>query len=266
MPGSWRIEQAFRVSDFIFFIWISRVSLRRWLIGVGVAAILMAATVGLFPELVLPAVAEWLDVGQRPAAADYVMVMPGDEETRPFVAAGMVRRGMARTVLVPTTRDGPLIEDGILPPNHQLIRMILNRRGVEDDRIVFLDRRSGSSWNDAEALAEFLAQDPEATVAVVTNHYHTRRCRWVFHRVLRDRAERVFFVSAPTDRFGPDDWWRYRRGLFTYLGEYSKLAIYVLLYGGWSVWVPVVFIAIVVGGAGIWYRMVTVSGRLRRRS
>jgi uncharacterized SAM-binding protein YcdF (DUF218 family) len=232
-------------------------SLRFWIGGLVLAIALTAAGVGLFPGFILPAVARWLDVGQRPAAADYVMIMPGGEETRPFVAAGMVRRGMARTVLVPTTVDGPLTEDGVLPPNHQWIRKILNLRGVEDDRIVFLDQRSGSSWNDAQALADYLASDSQATVAVVTNDFHTRRARWVFRRVLGDRSERLFLVSAPSDRFTPDDWWRYRRGVQTYLGEYAKLIAYVLLYGGWTVWIPIALSAVAVlagAGARYWYR------------
>jgi uncharacterized SAM-binding protein YcdF (DUF218 family) len=209
------------------------------------AAALMANAVFVFPRQVLPPVARWLHVGGRPKPADYVMVMPGGEETRPFVAAAMVRRGMAQAVLVPRTVDSPMTEDGILPPNHELIRRILNLRGVDDRRVLFLDQRSASSWGDAQALAEFLAERPGATVAVVTSDYHCRRSRWVFGRALGDRIEQVFFVSAPSDRFTPDDWWLYKTGFKTYVSEYCKFAVYLGRYGGLSVWVPTVVILLV---------------------
>lgn len=221
-------------------------SRRVWLVGGFAVALLLAAIVAVFPAQVLPGVALWLDVGERPRPADYVMVMPGDEETRPFIAAGMVRRGLARAVLVPTTADGPLTEDGIARPNHELIRQILNVRGVDDERIVFLGRQSSSSWDDAEALAEFLASRPGSTVAVVTSDYHTRRSRWVFRRVLRDQANRLFFVSAPSDYFSPHDWWLSKSGLRTYAAEYSKFAVYLVQYGGLGVWIPALAILVAI--------------------
>ena len=37
--------------------------------------------------------ASWLDVGQQPRQADYVMVLNGGENTRPFAAAALVGAG-----------------------------------------------------------------------------------------------------------------------------------------------------------------------------
>ena len=52
-----------------------------------------------FP-VVARAAAGWLDVGQRPRRADYVMVLNGGEDTRPFAAAALITAGWALALVV----------------------------------------------------------------------------------------------------------------------------------------------------------------------
>ena len=179
----------------------------------------------------LPPVARWLDVGVEPPRVDYVMVLPGDENTRPFVAAAIVNVGLADKVIVPETERGPAVDDGILPENDEIIRRVLRCRGVSEAKVLVLPGKSNSTHADAKLLATFLDRAPNARVAVVTNDYHTRRARWVFSRVLGDQAERISFVSAPTDDFQAGNWWQSEKGFTAISGEYAKLAYYTLRYG-----------------------------------
>ena len=48
----------------------------------------------------LRAMADFLDVGEHPRQSQYVMVLNGDENTRPFVAAALIKAGIARQALV----------------------------------------------------------------------------------------------------------------------------------------------------------------------
>jgi len=186
---------------------------------------------------VLPPLARWLDVGEEPHPADYVMVLPGDESVRPFVAAALVRAGLARGVLVPKTETAPAVADGIVPPTHEVIRRVLRRRGVPEDRIVVLEHgQTGHTYGDAVLLAAFLDSAPDARVIVVTSFYHTRRARWTFSQVLERRAEQVSIVSAPTDRFAPEDWWQRQEGFLAISGEYLKLVYYAARYGTLRWW------------------------------
>jgi uncharacterized SAM-binding protein YcdF (DUF218 family) len=146
--------------------------------------------------------------------------------------------------------DHPAVQDKVAVPNHEILKRVLNARGVRDEQIIYLDGESGSTWEDAKALSAFLADRSSASVAVVTNDYHTRRTRWVFQQALGDEAERVFFVTAPCDYFGPEDWWQTRIGMKTYLAEYCKFAIYRLRYGdpyAWGAIVALLAAAVVVG-------------------
>ena len=220
---------------------------------VAIAACVLVGSAGvayLVRQPILVAAGQWLDAGQAPQHATYALICPGAAKTRPFVASAMMRYGLIeRTVLIPKTVSTPLVDDNLIPSSHELTRRILNARGVADDRIQFLDVRSGSTWTDALALKQFLAARPRATVAVITNDYHTRRTRWVFHRVLGNRSSDVVFVTAPVDEFGPHDWWQCEAGLVTYLSEYCKLVVYWARYGDpvfWSVVVVAVLMGIVV--------------------
>jgi uncharacterized SAM-binding protein YcdF (DUF218 family) len=211
-------------------------------------AIAVAGILALFlsREPVLIAAGHWLAAGERPRVTDFVMVLPGGAETRPFVAAALVRRGWAQRVLIPQTEELPAVDDGVMPPNHELIRRVLEVRGVANERIQVLPGRSNSTWTDAAALREFLTVNPQATVAVVTNDYHVRRSQWVFRKVLGHAADRLCFISAPTDSFSPNDWWRYEAGLQAYLGEFGKFLIYLVLYGDLLVWAAGTGIAVTV--------------------
>ena len=223
--------------------------------------LVLAGLVGLLwaaRAWVLPPLARWLDVGEEPHPADYVMILPGDESVRPFVAAALVQAGLARRALVPRTETAPAVADGIVPPTHEVIRRVLLRRGVPEDRIVVLEHgETGHTYGDAALLAAFLDSAPDARVIVVTSHYHTRRARWVFSVVLGGRADQVSFVSAPTDRFTAEDWWQRQEGFLAITGEYLKLAYYAARYGTLRWWATGCALVVL---AGMIYR-----GHRRRR-
>ena len=96
-------------------------SRRRWCFLV--LAVAAAVLVGVYMSrgYLLPPMAYWLDVGGPPRRADYVMVLPGDANVRPFVAAALVKAGLAGRVLVPKTESAPEVDDGIYPSSDELI-------------------------------------------------------------------------------------------------------------------------------------------------
>jgi uncharacterized SAM-binding protein YcdF (DUF218 family) len=201
------------------------------LLGVVVLALCWAARSPL-----LRAAASWLDVGEPPQQADYIMLLNGGEESRPFAAAALVRAGWAPRVLVAETELSPAVLDGIIPPYHEINRQVLLRRGVAEANVAILPGAAATTYDEATALAAFLRDRPDARVLIVTNDCHTRRSRWVFARVLADRAHQVSFVSAPTDEFPIDGWWRSQLGFLSIVTEYLKLAFYAAVYGCLGYW------------------------------
>jgi uncharacterized SAM-binding protein YcdF (DUF218 family) len=171
----------------------------------------------------LPAAARWLDVGGAPARVDYVFVLPGDENIRPFVAAALVKAGLAERALVPKNSVVPAVIDGLRPPAHEVIRQVLLQRGVPEEKITLLEGKTASTQDDILVLARFFHDHPAAHVAIVTSGYHTRRTRLIARRLLPGRQAQLWFVSAPVDTFRIDTWWRSELGFLAITSEYAKL-------------------------------------------
>jgi uncharacterized SAM-binding protein YcdF (DUF218 family) len=176
----------------------------------------------------LPAVARFLDVSEAPRTVDAVLILGGRPDTRPFVAAALVRAGLARRALVLTPRLAPENADGISPPEDEVIRRVLRAQGVPDEAIVTLPAEVASTGDEARGLGRFLVAEPDTTVAVVTSDFHTRRARMLFRHELGEHMAQVHFIAAPTDNFDADNWWRSEAGCTCYATEYFKLAYYGL--------------------------------------
>jgi uncharacterized SAM-binding protein YcdF (DUF218 family) len=158
------------------------------------------------------------------------MVLPGDQNTRPFAAAAVVKMGLAKKVLVPTTASSPQEEDGVLPPTHVVTRRVLALRGVPEEDVAILSAKSSSTFGDAQALRAYLQSKEVDGVLIVTDHFHTRRARWAFKHVLGNEETGITFVSAPTDGFRAERWWETEQGFVLVVGEYLKLGYYLARY------------------------------------
>ncbi|MEX0938229.1 MAG: YdcF family protein [Pirellulales bacterium] len=223
-------------------------------LGCLLTLVILVAGIGILVgtrETTLPAVGQWLDVGQLPRSADYVMVLAGDNTSRPFAAAALVKSGYARRVLL---TEIPLSEEeraGLRPPYGELARRVFESRGVERERVADLPGECRTTYDEARALAAWIEDKPDARVAVVTTAYHTRRARWIVQTVLADQADQAYFVSVPPDGFDGSNWWRYEEGVYAYVREYLKLGFYWLRYGGVRVGVLVALAAVLVLAAAV---------------
>lgn len=210
----------------------------RWLLRWTLRALFLTVLGGfllvwLAPSWVLPPVADFLDVSESPHPTDYVMVLNGDWNIRPFAAAAIYRVGLAREVLLTTQRatlESGAVQDGRIPSELEITLRVLRARGVPDEAVRVLPAAIASTHDEARALADFLADRPDATVAVVTNSFHTRRARWIFRRALGDKLSNVSFVGVPRDRVDAQTWWRSSEGCKIYLSEYGKFLYYWVRY------------------------------------
>jgi len=200
---------------------------KRWLLLLTLVS-LLALYVGR--NQVLPAAAQFLDVSEPARATDYVMVLGGDMQTRPFAAAALVNAGLARKAVLAKIKGAGEELDGIAPAQHEIIRSVLLQQGLAPDAILLLDKDCATTFDEASALAEFLKDKPKSSVTVVTSSFHTRRARLIFRKVLGARSANLRFVGVPTDGFTERNWWHFESGLNFYLNEYCKLAFYLVRY------------------------------------
>ncbi|RMG01364.1 MAG: YdcF family protein [Planctomycetota bacterium] len=206
-----------------------------WFVGA-----LMTLLLGvLFGEALLGAVGRGLDVSGPPVRSQYVMILGGGVENRPFAAAALVNLGWAEEVLISEVKPPPEVNDRILPPEHVVTREILLRMGVADERIHVLCGAHNSTFSEAVSLGKLLESEPEARVLVVTDRCHTRRARWVFRQVLGDDS-RIRFVATPDEDFVAERWWTSPKGALYVPGEYLKLLYYSCRYGRGLWWIGIV--------------------------
>lgn len=226
---------------------------RLWILAAAAVVLILAAA---FRAPLLSAAGRWLDVGEPPRKTDCVYVLPGEYNTRPLVAAALYRAGLAGKVVLPTSRPTPDETQGRITPHHEITRRVLLARGVPEDEIVVLPDESTSTFDDAQALARWVGREAPASVAVVTNDYHTRRARWILRRVLAGAPCELHLVSAPTDFYTADNWWRDADGFLAYTSEFIKFAFYQLRYGRALAWL---------GSAAALAALVWAGQRARRR-
>ncbi len=201
---------------------------RWWLIAaVGGILILVFAT----RERTMPLLARWLDVGGPPQKADAVVLLNGGFNTRPFVAAALVRGGWAPKLIVSTVAARSNQISGMVPPHFDINLKVLDYGGVPRDRVVCLESDVNTTFDEAKAVADYLAEHPAKRLLIVTEGPHTRRARWIFKQVLAGRPIEILMFSGPADDFDNKNWWRSEDGFLYVVSEYFKLFYYGLRYG-----------------------------------
>lgn len=168
----------------------------------------------------------FLDVSNPACHSDFVMVLGGDHNNRPAVAAALFNAGLTRHILVLESRASPEVKMGLFLPEDEVVRRVLHARGVPDSAILCLSSSVDSTADEAVALADFLRAHPGSIVSIVTTDCHTRRARMVFQR--SNPTATLHFVAAPAARFDASNWWQSESGCHAYLTEYAKLSLYTL--------------------------------------
>lgn len=199
--------------------------------GTLVAALLLGpALLYLAREPLLVAAARALTIDDAEAPADYLVVLGGGAETRPFTAAALYRNGVAPKVLIFEHKTDRMTDLGLAPTHDELYRKILELERVPAEAIERLPGVVDSSWDEARSLRRFLVSHPARRVILVTSAEHTRRARWVFRKVLAGMPVEVRMAPARHLSFDETNWWKHDAGALAYLHEYLKLGFYWIRY------------------------------------
>ncbi|WP_417748861.1 YdcF family protein [Rosistilla oblonga] len=197
---------------------------------VGFAMLLILGLLWASHAQLLRAVANGLDVSEPILPSDYVVVLPGGPETRTFAAVVILREGLAKRTAILRNPETNAVQEGLRLPTHEMTQRIFQERGIAEERMFFLDGESRTTHSDLELIGSILETDPDATITIVTNRFHTRRARWAAARIYGEKLERFSFVGAPSDAFVWETWWQSQRGLDLILAEYLKLGYYMVVY------------------------------------
>jgi uncharacterized SAM-binding protein YcdF (DUF218 family) len=150
--------------------------------------------------------------------ADALIVLGDDNfyADRATRAAELFREGKAPVVVASGRRLRP--NAGI----SELMEHDLIERGVPKDKIVRFTHDAGNTEEEAEALKKVVKERKWKSVIVVTSNYHTRRARYIFHKVFPQGVEsRV--ASARDGDFDPQHWWEKRKSIKELTHEFAGM-------------------------------------------
>jgi uncharacterized SAM-binding protein YcdF (DUF218 family) len=169
---------------------------------------------------ILRFVAESWIVEDADSKADALIVLSDDNfyADRATRAAELFREGKAPIVVASGRRLRPVA--GIA----ELMEHDLVERGVPKDRIVRLAHDGDGTREEAEALTKLVTQKKWHSVIVVTSNYHTRRARYIFHKVFPQDIE-VHIASARDGEFDPQHWWEKRKSIKELTREFAGMVV-----------------------------------------
>lgn len=172
----------------------------------------------------------WLqaqDKIEKGFVSDAIVVL-GGSYFRPLHAADLYNRGVAPVIYVtrPIQKQyiGLLKGVGVdLPPQEEIFRRLLVKRGVPDGAIRFFGESVINTAQEAEALKKVLGNKARALV-LVTSPYHVRRAKLVFEDAFPGSS--ISVTGTPYEAF-PKKWWSARESALKVVTEISKIIFYL---------------------------------------
>lgn len=197
---------------------------------------LIAALAWLSSTPVLRATGAFLVVDEAPRRADAIVVLSGSVPDRILEAVDLYQEGWAPLIVLCGEPENEgmrrLRERGVvLHGNDDVNASIARQLGVPGSAITVVERPPGSTFTEAIAILDGLAERGARSMLLVTSPYHTRRARSIY-RHLAGGAVEVISRPARAGGFDPDRWWQDRVMLRRVLIEYQKLLMFQL----WDRW------------------------------
>jgi uncharacterized SAM-binding protein YcdF (DUF218 family) len=185
-----------------------------------ISFVVVCAFLYLARRPILRFVAESWIVEDADGKADALIVLSDDNfyADRATRAAELFREGKAPIVVASGRRLRPVA--GIA----ELMEHDLVERGVPKDRIVRLAHDGDGTREEAEALTKLVTQKKWHSVIVVTSNYHTRRARYIFHKVFPQGIE-AHIASARDGDFDPQHWWEKRMSIKELTQEFAGMVV-----------------------------------------
>jgi len=132
--------------------------------------------------------------------ADAILVLGGESQARPVLAARLFQKGVAPRVFIIGTGD------------HPANRRALLQAGVPEDRIL-VEKDSRTTWENAEFAKPLLKAAGVRRALLVTSSFHARRALATFQQRIPGiefgvTTSRIGWWDTPTGRVQEDEWAR----------------------------------------------------------
>jgi uncharacterized SAM-binding protein YcdF (DUF218 family) len=152
-------------------------------------------------------------VADRLTRADAIVVLGGNSQTRPPVAADLYRRGVADKVLVSDS-------------DYQLNRAALLKLGIPASAIEAFGKANKNTRDEAVALREWAERNGASVFVIPSEPFMTRRVRWIFRREFSGRPVTIEVQPFEPPHYSHEGWWRTEQGSLAFQNEIVKYLYY----------------------------------------
>ncbi len=168
-------------------------------------------------------------VSDRPSSSDAAVVLNTGMEYYPRLiqAADLYTRGLAASVVINGNRKTDTLRNlekkGFKRccPWYADSVAILTMLGVPEGKIIRISNEDAyDTVSEARMVGRELIERNWKTVIITTSKFHSRRAKFIWQR-LYDKQLAITVVSAETDPYDPDNWWKDGRQIRWVLAEYG---------------------------------------------
>ena len=166
-------------------------------------------------ELLLRGAASLWIISDPITHADAIVVLGGNYQLRPLVAADLYRRGFADKVLVSQAPDGASLVKLGVPPN----------------AVELFGTASTNTRDEAVALREWAKHNAASVFIIPSEIFNARRVRWIFDRVFSGSTTTIEVPSFEEPRYYTrSEWWKTEYGVTAFKTGLQKYVYYRLKY------------------------------------
>lgn len=201
-------------------------SRRSKAITVTVAVLLLLCFGWLFRVSLLQGAARLWIISDEPVQADAIVILGGGINTRPVAAAQLYHAGWSKQILLMQPERSTIVKLGLVMDYGTITRKILEAENVPESAIALIEPEVTSTFEEAEALHDWVIQHQAKRLLIVTDIFHTRRARWILNRKLNETGVELRMMATPLLYYDSSNWWQDEDGLIDFQNEIIKFAVY----------------------------------------
>jgi uncharacterized SAM-binding protein YcdF (DUF218 family) len=184
--------------------------------------------------------ANFIIADSEPKKSDAILLLAGGEPGRAWGAADLYREQFGSHVILTVEPVGSdviaLRQAGIeigtgVDQNERILRGL----GVPQENIVRVKPYVQDTYDELMRVRELCEEKRWKSLVIVTSNYHTRRTRLTAKYLLGPAVD-VTVVASRHGGINPDEWWKTRNDVRTFLIEFEKLVAYTLYIGPRMLW------------------------------
>ena len=196
--------------------------------------IILALLIYFGPSTILVKIGEFLVFDEKPARSDAIVVLCSGIEYYPKLieAAELYKKGLASKIVINGNRKTEALRNleakgfkRCCSWYENSIR-ILSLLGVPKKKTIRISAEDAyDTVSEAKAVGNELIRQGFKEIILTTSKFHTRRAHYIWTKMFENKLA-VYSVSAKTDPFDPNSWWKDGRQVRWVLTEYGAWIYY----------------------------------------